>query len=175
MVDDFAIELQFVPVSLNYQFGNTYLEALARPVPRALWSGKPIEADSQLMKAIWPRFQAAGTGFAFSFFGEPFLNFSWVGVFIVALIFGVLCRTLYAWFRRDARNSAVIAVYALSWPFVFVYMRGGFGVDYQRQLIYVLPVIGALVLAGIKRRRPSDSRFHNPAPSSWTHWRQFER
>ena len=175
MVDDLAIELQFVPASLNYQFGNTYLEALVRPVPRALWSGKPIEADSQLMRAIWPRFQAAGIGFAFSFFGEPFLNFGWFGVFILALIFGMLSRTLYAWFRREAWNPAVIAVYALSWPFVFVYMRGGFGGDYQRQLIYVLPVIGALVFAGIKRRRPTDSRFHNMAPSSWTHRAQLDR
>ena len=159
MADDFAIELQFVPTVLNYQFGNTYLEALVRPVPRGLWADKPIEADSQLMTTIWPTLRAAGGGFAFSFFGEPFLNFGAAGVLVLAFIFGMLSRTLYAWFSRAPGNRAVIAIYALSWPFVFVYMRGGFGVDYQRQLIYVLPVLGALLFAGIRSRRLKDSDY----------------
>jgi oligosaccharide repeat unit polymerase len=163
MADDFAIELQFVPASLDYQLGNTYLEALVRPVPRALWANKPIEADSQLMQAMWPTLRASGGGFAFSFFGEPFLNFGAVGVFILAFIFGMLCRTLYAWFLRAPENRAVIAIYALSWPFTFVYMRGGFGVDYQRQLIYVLPILGALLVAGIRSRRLRESGYETAA------------
>jgi hypothetical protein len=34
-----------------------------------------------------------------------------------------------------------IGVYAISWPFMFVYLRGGIGVDYQRHAIALLPFI----------------------------------
>jgi oligosaccharide repeat unit polymerase len=157
MVDALAIELQFVPGIIPYQFGGTYLEEVARPFPRSLWLGKPVAADTQLMRAIWPEYDRVYVGFSFSLFGEPYLNLGFGGVLIFGLVFGVLCKTLYAWFLRDPRNPAVIAIYALSWPFVFVYARGGVGVDYHRQLIYTLPVLLAIVLAGIRRRATESS------------------
>jgi oligosaccharide repeat unit polymerase len=151
MVDGLAVELQFVPNSINYQMGRTYLEAVSRPVPRALWAEKPRAAETQLMAAIWPQFASAGVGFSFSLFGEPYLNFGLLGAVAVAFAFGVFWRAAYAWFRRAPMNPFVISLYALSWPFLFVYMRGGLGVDYQRQVIYVLPVLLAYLF--VRRSR----------------------
>jgi hypothetical protein len=153
MVDDLAIELQFVPSRMPYERGSTYAEALARPVPRALWPGKPQPADSRLMQQIWPQFAHAGVGFAFSFFGEPYLNFGLAGALVVAALFGVAWKALYRWFARDPGNPVVVALFALNWPFLFVYMRGGLGVDYHRQLMCVLPLLAAVLVARVRRPR----------------------
>ena len=154
MVDDFAAEIETVPSRLPYQHGSTFAEALLRPIPRALWHQKPIAADTQLMETMWPSLSKSHVGFAFSFFGEPYLNFGAAGVLFIAFFFGVAWRALYRWFLRDSRNPTVVALYALNWPFLFVYMRGGLGVDYQRQVIAVLPLIvaSALVTLGARGR-----------------------
>jgi oligosaccharide repeat unit polymerase len=154
MVDALAVELLFVPGTIPYQSGRTYLEELTRPVPRSFWPDKPVAADTQIMRAIWPDYDRQGVGFSFSLFGEPYLNLGFVGVLIFSLIFGVLCRTLYAWFLRDRFNPASITIFALSWPFVFVYARGGIGADYHRQLIYIVPILLAILVAGTRRRKP---------------------
>jgi hypothetical protein len=151
MADGFGVELQFVPDRIDYQMGRTYLEAVSRPVPRAIWAEKPRAAETQLMAAIWPQFASAGVGFSFSLFGEPYLNFGLFGVIAVFLAFGVFWRAAYEWFRRAPMNPFVISAYALSWPFLFVYMRGGLGVDYQRQVIYLLPVLLAFLF--VRRSR----------------------
>jgi oligosaccharide repeat unit polymerase len=165
MVDDFAIELQFVPSNVDFQYGRTYLEALARPVPRFVWQNKPPAAETMLMGVIWPDFARQNVGFSFSFFGEPYLNFGVSGVFAVALIFGLAWRTLYEWFRRDPRNPTVIAIFALTWPMLFVYMRGGIGIDYPRQAIMVVPVFLAITVAQ-RRGRKSLRRSQEPV-ATW--------
>jgi len=141
MAPDLAIELRYVPGVLDYQFGATYVEALMRPIPRAWWPGKPQSADAQLMSVIWPVYYDQQVGFAFSAFGEPYLNFGIAGVAVFGLVFGVICRTLYTWIARRPGSQLAQAVFAVSWPFVFVYMRGGIGVDYQRQLIILVPLL----------------------------------
>jgi hypothetical protein len=151
MVDGLAVELQFVPQHIPYQLGRTYLEAASRPVPRAVWADKPRAAETQLMATIWPQLATGGVLFSFSIFGEPYLNFGWLGVTAAALLFGVFWRVLYAWFKRAPRNPWVFSLYSLSWPFLFVYMSGGIGLFYQRHLIYVLPVLLAYLLIRVRR------------------------
>lgn len=171
MVDALAVELQFVPDRIRYQLGRTYLEAVTRPVPRALWPEKPRAAETQLMAEIWPQLSSANVGFAFSLFGEPYLNFGPLGVVLMALVFGVFWRAAYAWFRRAPRNPFVISIYALSWPFLFVYMRGGIGVDYQRQVIYVIPVLVAYLVVRTRRKQlrwPGSSKLWVPERNSLT-------
>jgi hypothetical protein len=157
MVDGLAVELQFVPSRIDYQMGRTYLEALALPIPRAIWAEKPRAAETQLMAAIWPQFASAGVGFSFSLSGEPYLNFGLFGVVALFFAFGVLWRAAYAWFRRAPMNPFVITFYALSWPFLFVYMRGGLGIDFQRQVIYLLPVLLAYLFVRRSRIAPPNT------------------
>ncbi|MDA8218108.1 MAG: O-antigen ligase [Dehalococcoidales bacterium] len=154
MAADLAIELQYVPRELNYQYGATYAEALMRPVPRTWWPAKPTAADTQLMAVIWPGFLAQGIGFSFSAFGEPYLNFGIPGVAVFGLAAGAACGALYSWLARNPGSQVAQAVFAVSWPFVFVYMRGGIGVDYQRQLIILVPLLVGYAFAW--RKIPGD-------------------
>ena len=98
------------------------------------------------MAVAFPALTRHHVGLAFSIFGEPYFDFGDVGVPIVMLLFGVFWRTLYEWFRRDPSNAPMMALFALNWPFMFVYMRGGIAVDYQRQVINVLPALAAMLL-----------------------------
>lgn len=141
MVDNLAIQLQVVPDDLDYTYGSTYVAALARPVPRQLWAEKPVSADQLLNAAAFPSTSRQGIGFSFSIFGEPYLNAGLLGVALVLAAFGCLYRALYTWFMRSRDNAYAIVAYALSLAYVLVYIRGGIGVDYQRQLIHVGPLL----------------------------------
>lgn len=164
MVDNLAVELIHVPGRVGYQYGATYANALAKPVPRDLWPSKPYAADDVLMQQIWPEFAERHVGFSFSFFGEPYLNFGFPGVFLVAALFGVAARTLWEWYRRDPANGVAIALFVANWPFLFVYMRGGLGVDYHRHVMSVAPLLLAVALSGVRARRRALPRPVRPLP-----------
>ena len=156
MVDNLAVAAQALnggSPPLSYRGGSTYIEDVTRPVPRAVWSGKPIAAETDMMSQLWPDLYALNIHFTFSMFAEPYLNFGVLGVALTLFAAGVLWRALYTWFRRAPSNPGVMTLYALSFPYLFVYMRGGFGLDYYRQAFAVIPVLLALAYAGRKRRR----------------------
>ena len=158
MVDNLSVAAQALnggSPPLSYRGGSTYIEDVTRPVPRAIWSGKPIAAETDMMSQLWPDLYALNIHFTFSMFAEPYLNFGVLGVALVLFVAGVLWRALYTWFRRAPNNPGVMTLYALSFPYLFVYMRGGFGLDYYRQAFAVIPVLLALAYAGRKRRRSS--------------------
>jgi O-antigen/teichoic acid export membrane protein len=152
MAPDLAAELGIVPHTVQYRYGATLLGDLARPLPRSVWPGKPREAETQLMARLWPGLYRQNVQFTFSIFGEPFWNFGLIGVVIACWLFGLSWRALYSWYQRAPGNRTAIALYALSWPFMFVYMRGGIGLDYQRHVIAVAPIL--IGLAVIRGHRP---------------------
>jgi hypothetical protein len=162
MVPDLAIAITAIPETVPFQLGATYVEAMTRPIPRAFWPDKPKAADTQLMEALWPTLAALNVGFSFSGFGEPYLNFGYPGVAVLAAAFGLAWRALYEWLRRAPNNPFVQGLFALSWPFLFVYMRGGLGVDYQRQVIAVLPFAIGLLVAGRSTHWPEQARQSAP-------------
>jgi oligosaccharide repeat unit polymerase len=156
MVDNLSVAAQALnggSPPLSYRGGSTYIEDVTRPVPRAVWSGKPIAAETDMMSQLWPDLYALNIHFTFSMFAEPYLNFGVLGVALTLFGAGVLWRALYTWFRRAPNNPGVMTLYALSFPYLFVYMRGGFGLDYYRQAFAVIPVVLALAYAGRKRRQ----------------------
>jgi hypothetical protein len=158
MVDNLAVaasSLHGGSPHLTFRRGSTYVEDVTRAVPRAIWKGKPIAAETVLMSQLWPDLYAQNIHFTFSEFAEPYLNFGILGVALVLFVAGVLWRSLYTWFCRAPSNPAVMTLYALSFPYLFVYMRGGFGLDYYRQAFAVIPVLLALAYAGRRERRRS--------------------
>jgi len=141
MLSTLAVETQYVPAVMPFQLGGTYLAELLRPIPRALWADRPREGEVYLMQVIFPSLFAANVQFTFSLFGEPYMNWGLFGVLGFCLAFGAAWRALLEWFRRSQANRLTQGVFAASWPFMFVYVRGGLGVDYQRQVIVLLPIL----------------------------------
>lgn len=147
MINLLALETALVPSETGYQYGRTYIGDLARPIPRAFWPGKPGSGDEEIMKLTVPDFYAQGVHLYGSIFAEPYFNFGYLGVIVFAILFGIYWRILYEWFLSNPANRTMQALYAVNWPFVFIYMRGGVGTDYQRQAIFVLPMLFLAFLA----------------------------
>jgi hypothetical protein len=87
MLDGMVLVLQVYPAMLPYSYGGEHLEILERPIPRALWPGKPVggymnklgltSVDTGFTLGISP-------GLIGSFYAEGGL----IGVVICSVIYG---------------------------------------------------------------------------------------
>ena len=111
------------------RLGFTYLAAPGLFFPRVIWPDKPESLSIQFMR------DAFGTtglmGFAYTPVTEAFLNFSWVGPFLIFAIVSLLMV-------KVVRNADVYpGLYFLCFAFVVDFNRGDFG-----GLFYALAVAG---------------------------------
>lgn len=75
--------------------------ALTKPIPRAIWPGKPEDFDTGIEEAL-----AADQGYTLSctFVGEAFMMWGYPGVFITGLFFGAV---FMYWNRVGSRDDSV--------------------------------------------------------------------
>lgn len=100
------------------RFGLTYLAAPTQLIPRALWPDKPESLSLQFMRDAFGSTELMG--FAYTPVTEAFLNFSWVGPFLVFAVWSILLVKL-------VRNAdAHPALYLLSFALVVDFHRGDF-------------------------------------------------
>ncbi|HZI99495.1 MAG TPA: O-antigen polymerase [Gemmatimonadaceae bacterium] len=80
--------MHYVNNARPLRWGYTYLSAPLQFIPRSIWTDKPESLSLQFMR------DAFGTtgliGFAYTPVTEAFLNFSWVGPFLVFSIFSLM-------------------------------------------------------------------------------------
>jgi len=100
------------------RLGVTYLTAPTQFIPRAFWPDKPESLSLQFMRDA---FGSTGLiGFAYTPVTEAFLNFSWVGPFIVFAILSILMVKLV----RNADRHA--GLYFILFSLVVDFHRGEF-------------------------------------------------
>jgi oligosaccharide repeat unit polymerase len=100
------------------RWGVTYLTAPTQFIPRAFWPDKPESLSLQFMRDA---FGSTGLiGFAYTPVTEAFLNFSWVGPFIVFAILSILMVKLV---RNAERHSGL---YFILFALVVDFQRGEF-------------------------------------------------
>jgi hypothetical protein len=146
------------------QYGGTLLDALPASFPRALWADKPIGFGSELTLWLQPQLFASGHSIAATAFGEWFVNFGWLGMVLVPLVFFpallYIDRRQVVW-RPTSRVSsgfslAIIAVTVagvpdLVWAGLFTFMsRTGL------RVLLLLPLwIATRALSRFEERLPS--------------------
>lgn len=110
--------IHYVNNARPLRLGFTYLSAPGLFIPRALWPDKPESLSIQFMR------DAFGTtglmGFAYTPVTEAFLNFSWVGPFIVFALLSLIMVKLVR--NADAHPG----FYFLCFAFVVDFNRGDF-------------------------------------------------
>lgn len=140
--------------------------ALVRPIPRALWPGKP----EGMSKSIEDAMGVQGLTIAASFAGEAFMAGGWIAVLAFGLFFGALA----GWwsFLASPRNSELgILIYASGFFAAVISMRSLFVFTTA-----LLPTLAAIVLgtatvrmvaAGARRllARPVRPRMPPPRPA----------
>lgn len=121
--------IHYVNSDRPLRLGFTYLYAPGLFMPRAIWPDKPESLSIQFMR------DAFGTttmmGFAYTPVTEAFLNFSWVGPFIIFAIVSLITVKLVR--NADAHPGLYFIAFAL----VVDFNRGDFG-----GTLYALVVMG---------------------------------
>lgn len=110
--------------------------ALIRPIPRAIWPGKPEGLSSSIEDALG----VEGLTIAASFAGEAYMSGGWPVVFMTGLFFGALA----GWwsFLESPQNSELgILIYASGFFAVVISMRSLFVFTTA-----LLPTVAAIVI-----------------------------
>jgi hypothetical protein len=101
-----------VPNEVGLLKGSSYVAALAFPVPRKLWPGKPGLIDGQ----VGATFFGFPYGIPLQAVGEAYWNFDVAGVFLVFLLFGVFHRWMARFLERAGGSPPAIGFYvAIMW------------------------------------------------------------
>jgi oligosaccharide repeat unit polymerase len=126
--------------------GFSYINILLKPIPRDIWSSKPIEFDTQLMYANFPEY-ARFVGFSFSSLSEPYANFGLLGVIGFFLLLGFLNQRL---FLRSLKQQ-LLPILTNSWTATFMYIlaRGNLSTDIHRILF---PLITIFIIYKMSRQ-----------------------
>ncbi|MCS3754363.1 hypothetical protein GGP79_002327 [Salinibacter ruber] len=122
--------------------------ALVRPIPRALWPGKPKGLSTGIEEALG----AEGLTLSTTFVGEAYMAGGTVGVVLIAMVLGMLS----SWWTQhlERRNSDLgILVYASGFFAIAIGMRSMFWVTTG-----MLPAVAAVVIGTILLRRYTASR-----------------
>lgn len=145
--------IHYVNADRPLRWGFTYLAAPGLFVPRAIWPDKPESLSLQFMR------DAFGTtglmGFAYTPVTEAFLNFAWVGPFLVFAILSLVMVKLVR--NADAHPG----LYFICFAFVVDFNRGDFGGTF-----YALAVAGGAyaLMVVVSRLRWSPRQLHSAWP-----------
>jgi oligosaccharide repeat unit polymerase len=111
--------MHYVTVDRALRWGWTYLSAPALFVPRAIWPGKPESLSVEFLRDVFG--YTAMMGYAYTPITEAFLNFGWVGPFLIFSIISLLMVKLV----RHA--DTLPGLYFISFALVVDFNRGDFG------------------------------------------------
>lgn len=142
--------IKYVPDRLSYQYGKTYLNFLVKPIPSFIWEGKPQGAGRVVTQNLYPKAHALQVTIAPSILGELYLNFHLMGILSGMFLFGIICRALYLFLKKNEKNKNVILFYVFCLPSIIGELRGDFNVITSMLIINLLFLIFTLKFITIK-------------------------
>ncbi len=137
--------LERVPADMPHQYGATFLPALAKPIPRALWPQKPLGAAAVYSRELFPDLLDQGFVAGVTALGEWYLNFSWPGIVVGMFLMGVLASASHSLVRRTPGPGSVLLYGALLVGLVLWY-RNEFNIGVTWFLYYLIPFVIGLWL-----------------------------
>lgn len=163
--------LDLVPGTRDFDLGASYLYALFSIFPSLFWESHPSAVrgtlDDWLIYNIDPvTAQALGNSYAFSFIGEAYLNFGWIGAPVALAVIGLLVGWFTLWGDR-AKDPARIALLGCTMAFFLIFARGESNEIFRAIAYYALiPYLSFLLLrsfAAPGSRTDGPSREARPA------------
>lgn len=127
------------------QRSNTYgyfvnnLQIFTEPIPRALWSGKPVGEPIRMLNLFDYGFPI---GMTRSLPGEGWFNLGYVGVAIWCGLFGMIWGRAYEWFARGKPTDLRLIAYMIFLPLSILFFRDGVLITMLRfGLFLIFPLI----------------------------------
>ncbi|MFN8543924.1 MAG: endo-1,3-alpha-glucanase family glycosylhydrolase [Candidatus Binatia bacterium] len=152
MAPALAAVLQVVPEKIPFTYGAaTVGDLLVRPIPRALWAGKPLPPREKLIDALWPEeYWNHVANPEFSVLLTFYLDFGVVGVILGLAAYGILARAAFEYLRRHPASTAVQLLYSLGLPFLVIALRDSPVDTINRAAFMWLPMLGILRVARLE-------------------------
>lgn len=143
-----------VPRFVDYVYTDPLAYVFILPLPRALWPEKPEPEWIRTIGPILGTPSAYEAGAAVPQFGEYYMAFGWPGVIVGMVLFGVVTRALWAWFRTDRADPARQVVFAV-WNIwlLQVMIRGYLAQMVKEWAFFILPALLAMWMARRAQRR----------------------
>lgn len=152
--ETFATVVDAVPDRIDYVGAEPYIYVFVQPVPRAIWPDKPYPTFLDKISESIGTTQAETAGAAVPHFGEYYLAFGWPGLIFGMMVFGVLCRTLWEWYKADCANPWRQVIFAASNAFlVQAIIRGYTPQIVQEWFFIIFPAVAGMYLARREGRR----------------------
>ncbi len=131
----------FVPLFFPYSGLQFVYFSLVRPIPRALWPGKPVYQGFTVQQALGD----TDTSFTNSVIGEAYSGFGFPLVFAMGMFFGLAAR----WWEQtleDHPTSGGVMVYALGAMALFTALRG-----FVNIVLFSYPILSLWAAAALFR------------------------
>jgi len=93
MLDGFMMVLDVYPEHLNYHLGTEHLEILVRPIPRAIWPGKPVGGYAN--KLGLNVMERGTVGISQTIYGTFYGEGGIIGIIILSILYGALFVKLF--------------------------------------------------------------------------------
>ena len=145
MFESLAAETIVVPARLKASPVDFVLRTLAKPIPSAIWSGKPLAPEEELTHALYPHEQVRASTSA-GIIGSFFLAGELPGVVLGMLLVGWSFRLPWEYWRRFSAESGPQLFLAASLMFVPILLRGAVGDTLARALFGIVPLLLAVRL-----------------------------
>jgi hypothetical protein len=137
--DYLAYVLAAVPdKTQTFTYFTQYLQLLTEPIPRALWSSKPLGAPVVLVN-----FLQFGNfiGLTTSLPGDGWMSFGWVGLVATMGLVAFILARLHRWFCRHRSDPFTVLIYCLFLPLTIQWFRDG-GISIAKFTLFTVgPVI----------------------------------
>ena len=106
--------------------GTFFIGLLLRPIPRSLMPSKPMETGPKLTSLVLPKVFAQSVGYDFTVFAELYFYFSFFGIIIGMMIYGILIRVLQTYYERYSRREGFLLYYCLIFVLPIGILSSGF-------------------------------------------------
>jgi hypothetical protein len=125
MAPALAAALRFIPSDLSYAYGRVILgDLVTRPVPRAVWSEKPLPPREKLLSTMLPdEYRDGSINSEFSVLLYLYWDLGVAGVFMGLAALGIGSRALYEYLCRNRRSLTTQLIYSLSVWFIPIALR----------------------------------------------------
>lgn len=144
-----AAALTAVPEEIGWKYGTgVFGDLLTRPIPRAVWSGKPLSPREEVIQTVWTRpylYGVANPEFTVAF--AFYLDWGPLGVLMGLLLYGVGARVLYEWFRANRHLFVAQLLFSASVPFLVTATRDSPVDTFAGAAFVLLPLGIAITLA----------------------------
>ena len=123
----------------TYDFFLDNFQVLTEPVPRVLWSGKPI---GEPFRRIFLFNYGFPIGMTRSLPGEGWYALGWLGVVIWCGLWGGILGRVYRNFAQGRQTTLQTAAYCVYMPSLIAFFRDGQLITFAKQLgMFMLPIL----------------------------------